>query len=937
MKKLTVFLTLLILLSGSLFAQQPQLPPLPTDPNIRYGVLDNGLTYYIRHNDMPKQRADFYIVQKVGAILENDDQNGLAHFLEHMSFNGTQHFPNKGIINFLQNHGVKFGENINAYTALDQTVYNLSDVPTTTEGVIDSSLLVLHDWSHSLLLTDKEIDAERGVIMEEWRTRSGADMRMWTKSNKLKFPGSQYAKRDVIGDTAVIQHFKYNTLRDYYAKWYRPDLQGIIVVGDINVDEVEAQLKKIFADVPKPVNPAERVIYTIDDNKDPIVAIVTDPEARMTRIELEYKHDKMPKDMQLSVAGYAIGVINSLVYRMMSERFDEITNQANAPFVGAYANYGELVKSKDAFDMIAVPKEGQELEGLDAILLQAQKLKKYGFTASELERAKADYLKSMEKAYNERNDQKNDTYVREYIRNFLDNEPIPGIETEYQMAQAMLPKITVAQVNQLAQSYVTDSNLIVTIMAPEKATVKIPTKTQVLEAIDKSETEEIEAPKNDEVNKPLMDKKPKAGKIKKITENKVIGTTEMTLSNGIKVVFKSTTFKKDEILMSAYSDGGLSLIKNVSDLPSATLATSIVSNNGIADFSATDLSKALSGKIADVSPYISKYSEGMSGNSSVSDLETMLQLTYLYFTAPRKDDNAYEAMINMYKTSLANAAANPNKAFSDTINEVLSDYDPRTVLMNLATLDKVNQDKAIEIYKERFANPADFTFVFVGNIDPKNKEIQNLVATYLGGLKTTKAVEKYADDYRSNPKGKVTKTFTREMTTSKASNFIYFSGKLPYDMKTKVAIDAIENILSMRYIESIREREGGSYGVGVRGAAYNIPYDKALIYMQFDTDPAKEEKMLELIYEEVNTVIKDGPLAEDLTKVKENFLKKYSEDIEQNSYWKGILQDYYEDKLNYATDYAETVKALDAATIQKTLKALVEQGNVIEVVMKSTK
>ncbi|MFV0472250.1 MAG: M16 family metallopeptidase [Paludibacteraceae bacterium] len=927
-------LLLFTLFTVNLFAQNPQLEPLPIDKNIRCGKLNNGLTYYIRHNEEPKQRAEFYIVQKVGAILENDDQNGLAHFLEHMAFNGTQHFPGKGIINFLETHGVKFGENVNAYTSLDETVYNLSDVPTIHEDVIDTSLLVLHDWSHSLLLLDNEIDEERGVIREEWRTRAGADRRMWSESNKLKFPGSQYAKRDVIGDTAVINNFKYQTLRDYYAKWYRPDLQGIIIVGDIDVDAIEQKIKTVFADIPAPINPAERIIYTIDDNKEPIVAIVTDPEARVTRIELEYKHDKLPAEVALSQSGYTINVINQIVAGVMSERFNEITMQADAPFVGGYAFYGELVKSKDVFNMIAIPKEGKEQEGLYALLLEAEKMKRFGFTPSEVDRAKINMLKSYEKAYNERNNVKNSSYVREYMGNFLDNEPIPGIEYEYELIKILLPNISADVVNQLAKQYVTDDNLIVTIMAPEKETVKIPSKEKIIQSIQEAKSITLEAKKDDSINKPLMDKLPKAGKVKKITTNTAIDATEMMLSNGIKIVLKPTTFKKDEILMSAFSDGGISKVHNIADLPSASFAASIINNNGIGKFSQTDLSKVLTGKIAGVNPYISDYEEGISGNSSVADFETMLQLTYLYFTAPRRDDNAFEAMMNMYRTSLANSLKNPSKAFSDSVGKTLSNHDPRTVLMTPETIDKIDQNKAIDIYKQRFANPADFTFVFVGNIDPQNKETQKLIATYLGGLKTNKSREKWDDSDKHTPKGIIYNYFEKEMQVKKASNLIYYSGTIPYSVQSNTTLEAIGSILRMRYTESIREKEGGTYGVGVRGGVSNTPTNKATLLMQFDTDPEKQAKLMDLIHAEVNEIVKNGPRYNDLTKVKENMLKKYEEDLEQNSWWRGKLINYYQDNLNYRTDYKTTIETLSPELIQSALKSLVEQKNVIEVVMK---
>jgi len=925
-------LSLLVFLAVNAGAQQAQ--PLPIDPKVRYGKLDNGLTYYIRANKEPKQRAEFFIAQNVGAILENDNQNGLAHFLEHMAFNGTEHYPGKGIINYFETIGVKFGTNINAYTSLDETVYNLSDVPTTRQGIIDSALLVLHDWSSFISLKGEEIDSERGVIREEWRTGAGAERRMWKESNKLKYPGSQYAKRDVIGDTAIINNFDHQTIRDYYKKWYRPDLQAILIVGDVDVDQVEAKIKTLFADISKKENAGERPVYPILDNAATIVSIVKDPEASMTRIELEYKHDVLPAEVKLSMNGYVFGVTNSLISTMMGNRFEEITQQADAPFVGAYATYGEIVKSKDAFQMLAVPKEGLELEGLNAILLEAEKVKRFGFTNSELERAKTDFLKGMEKAYNERDNQKNNNLVREYVRNFTSDEVIPGIEWEYQTTQALVPQLTLEMVNQLAKSYITDSNLIVSIMAPEKEAVKVPTEVQILAAIQIARKAELTAKAEEDMNKPLIKEAPKAGKVQKTAKNATLGTTEWTLNNVVKVIFKPTNFKKDEILLSAFSQGGLSKVSNPADLPSGMLAASIVSNNGLGDYTQIELSKILTGKIASASPYISSYEEGFSGNSSVSDFETMLQLIYLNFTATRKDDNAYKALINMYNASLANSASDPRKAFSDSIGVTMSDHNKRTVTLNLETMKLIDQDKALTIFRDRFAVPADFTFVFTGNIDAANDTVKNAICTYLGGLKSKKMAEKYTDDMVRKPKGKVENDFTREMKVKKASNFILYNATMPYNVENRTVMSAIGNILNMRYLESIREKEGGSYGVGVRGGLSNIPINEASLMMQFDTDPEKQAKLMGIIHSEVSEIVANGPRADDLQKVKENMLKKYSEDLAENGWWKSTVVRYYQDGLNMVTDYKASVDALSKESIQSALKNIVAQGNVIEVVMK---
>lgn len=933
MKKGTLLLLLLTLATGLTGLQAQQAPPLPIDPALRYGKLDNGLTYYIRANQEPKERAEFYIAQNVGASLENDDQNGLAHFLEHMAFNGTKNFPGKGIINYMESIGVRFGYEINAYTSLDETVYNLSSVPTTREGIIDSALLVLHDWSNFILLEGDEIESERGVILEEWRTGQGPERRMWKKSNALKYPGSQYAKRDVIGDTAVINNFDHQAIRDFYHKWYRPDLQAVIVVGDIDVDQIEAKIKKMFSDIPRMPNFGERPIHALPDNDEPITAVITDPEARYTTLRLEYKKDLLPEEVKKTVGGYAFHVTNNLISTMINNRFSEITQQADALFVAGAAFYGNIVKSKDAFILVGIPKESQEQEGFEALVLEAEKIKRFGFTNSEFERAKTDLLKGIEKQYNDRENQKSNTYVREYVNHFLQGEPIPGIEWEYQMLQMMLPQMNVAMVNQVAQSYITDKNLVISITAPEKEEVKLPDNTQILAAFENAAKAELTAKAEEDLRKPIIKEVPAAGSIVKETENTALGTTEWTLSNGVKVVLKHTEFKKDEIQFSAFSEGGLSKVEHVDDLISAALAANIVSNNGLGDFSRIDLQKALTGKIATATPYISNLEEGFNGSSSVSDFETMLQLVYLHFTAVRKDDNSHQAFINMLKTSLANAAKDPRQAFSDSINQVLSGHHPRALSLKLETIEKIDQDKALTIFKERFAIPADFTFVFVGNIDPKNTETRQAICTYLGGLPSEQIKEKYTDHNIRTPKGNVKNYFTKEMEVKKASNLIYYTGDLPYTLQNNVTIKAIENLLFDRYLESIREKEGGSYGVGVRASLDDAPIEQAAILMQFDTDPEKQQRLMGIIHQEIDDLVANGPAPEAVKKIQENMLKKYDENLRENGWWKGVIKTYYEDGIDQLNDYKNAVNALTPALIQETLKQLVEQENVIEVVM----
>ena len=930
MKKF-VLSTLVLALSLVAMAQQPQ--ALPIDSAVRVGKLENGLTYYIRHNEYPKHRAEFHIAQAVGATMEEDHQNGLAHFLEHMAFNGTKHFAGKGIIEYFESIGVNFGGNINAYTSLDETVYRLSEVPTVREGIIDSALLVMHDWACGLLLLEEEIDNERGVIREEWRTGAQANRRMWKAINPLKYPGSQYAKRDVIGDTAVINNFTYDALRDYYKKWYGPDNQAIIVVGDIDVDKVEQKIKDLWAEVPERVNRGERPLHSVYDNAEPIVAIVRDREAQYTRIEMEFKKDQLPKPLRGTNVSYLQNLALELVCDMFNNRLSELSMKPEATFVGAGSYHGELVKEKDAFVAVYLAKQGQEVAAYKDLLTQLEKMRRYGFTHAELDRVKKEMLAAYEKSYNERNTVRNIMYAQQYIRHYLSDEPIPGIAWEYETVQQILPMLSVDMLNQIAQQLVTDENLIISFQAPEDKNVVLPTEAEAVELLAAVKNEEIEAPAEEAIRENLVETAPKAGKIKKTAYNESLGVTEWTLSNGVRVMVKPTTFKQDEILFYAFSQGGRSLVAT-EDLPSAALATDVVELGGLADMSATDLQKALTGKRVSISPSISAYGENLNGSSTIKDLETLLQLNYLYFTAPRRDEESYQTLMSILESQLANRDKNPKVAWSDSVQMMASNYSERTLILNKDLLAKVSLDKALEVYKARFANPADFTFFFVGNVDPADAAFQAQVCTWLGGLKTSKKMEKAADDKVRVAMGVQKNYFTRKMETKTASNRIqYTSYDMPYTLANAMNMEMIGRVLSTRYLESIREREGGSYGVGCGGWMNHQPVASAQLVMQFDTDPEKQEKLMNIIHEEVMTIVENGPLAKDLNKEKESLLKDFEEDLEKNGYWEEILTNYYKDGINYITDYKAAVEAITAETVQATLKKLVAAGNVFEVVM----
>lgn len=933
MKKI---LTSLLLIGASICAvAQPakrEMPkPLAMDPQLHYGVLPNGMTYYIRHNAKEKDRANFYIIQNVGAILEEDSQNGLAHFLEHMAFQGTKNLPGKTIIEYMESVGVKFGSNINAYTSLDETVYNLDAVPTYRQGIMDTALLVLHDWSCFLSLEDEEIDKERGVIREEWRTRNKANRRMWTASLPILYKNSQYAKRNVIGDTAIINNFPYDTLRAYYKKWYRPDLQAIAIVGDFNADSMEKKVKEMFSDIPRRNNPVPRPYYEIEDNKEPIVAILTDPEAKQTILDIDYRHRPIPDIYKASEMGYVHSVCSNLVETMFGERLQEICQEANTPFAKATANYGELIRTRDAFSLYAVPTEGKEKEAFSRLLQEAERLRRYGFTQSELDRAKADLLSAIEKAYNEREKQSNKSYINEYKRNFLDFEPIPGIEWEFATLQNILPSFTLEDANNLLRNmFFGEENITVEIMGPEKLKA-IFTEEGVIAELKNMNQLDVKVYVDNVKNEPLISKAPKAGKIKTVTTNNTLGYEMWTLKNGMRVVFKPTDFKEDEILLYAFSEGGSSLEGNLDKLPSALICDDIVESNGLGNFDAVAMRKALAGKMVGITPRISNYEHGLSGSSSVKDFETLLQLFYLYFTGVRADDNGYASIISQYHTALKNRNLDPSSAFSDSVSATISNHHPRKAAFDTTLLNKVNQKDALDFFKKCFNNPADFTVIFTGNID-KEKQKQAIL-TYLGGLKQQKTTLKWVDRGVRVPKGRITNNFNKELQVKKASNFIYFSGEMEPSLENKIYMQALKNILYTRYLESMRETEGGTYGVATRAGISNKPVKNASLQMTFDTDPSVEDKLLPIIDAEIDSIAKNGPKEEDLQKTKEILIKSHKESVRENRYWQNIVATYLQDQQDEESGFEDIVNGITPDKIKQTLIKLKEQNNRIQVVM----
>ena len=921
----------IILIGGTVTVCAQQMPPLPTDPNVRIGKLDNGLTYYIRHNALPEKQADFYIAQKVGSILEEDNQRGLAHFLEHMCFNGTTNFPGNALREYLESIGVKFGTNLNAYTAIDETVYNIDNVPVIRDGIIDSCLLILHDWADDLTLDPKEIDKERGVIHEEWRTRTGAMMRMYDTIFPKMFAGSKYAYRLPIGSMDIIDNFPYQDLRDYYEKWYRPDLQGIVVVGDVDVDAIEAQIKKLFADVPAQPNAAKREYYPVNDNKEPIVLIARDKEQPHIQAIIFNKHEATPDsekgNMDYLIQDYAIDLINN----MLNARLNELLQAANPPYIyaGTYDGDFFVAKTKQAFTGIVVCKEDAVENGITTLVREMERARQFGFTESEYQRARAEYLRNMESDYNERDTRRNEEYIDEYVRHFLDNEPIPGIENEYAIINQIAPAIPVQALNQMMQMLITDTNQVVAIFGPEKEELKMPTEEAIKKILKDVKAEKL-TPYVDKVSdEPLMKEAPKGGKIISEQKDDVFGTTMLTLSNGVKVIIKKTDFKADEITMKGVSLGGSSLFPNSEIININGLDA--VSAGGLGNFSAVDLEKVLAGKRASVSYGIGDKTETVNGYCSPKDFETMMQLTYLTFTAPRRDDEAFASYKNRNKAALLNQEMNPNVAFSDSITFALQMGHPRTIRMKADMIDNMDYNKILAMYQDRYKDASDFTFILVGNVDVES--MKPLIAEYLGALPAINRKESFKDNKIEYRKGVYKNEFVREQETAKASNFVSFIGTCKYDLKNSILQDMTCQIMDLVYTEKVREDEGGTYGVYVGGNLSKYPKEIAGIQIVFDTAPSKREKLMKIIFAEIERISKEGPSEANLNKVKEFMLKKHAEDLKENSYWMESIDEYLFTGMNPIKDYEQTVNSITAKDIQKFADDLFKQKNEVEVSM----
>lgn len=865
-----------------------QMPPVPVDKEVRIGKLDNGLTYYIRHNEYPKNQVDFYIAQKVGSILEEDDQRGLAHFLEHMCFNGTKNFPGNSMVKWLESVGVKFGYNLNAYTSIDETVYRISSVPTERIGVQDSCLMILSDWADGLLLNGKDIDEERAVIHEEWRSQLPPNMRILEKLLPELYPDSRYGHRLPIGTMEVVDHFPHQALRDYYEKWYRPDLQGIVVVGDIDVDRIEGKIKELFSKIEKPVNPAERVYYPVADNEKPIVAFGSDKEQDKYVAQIMFKYDALPDSLKGTMADITTAYLLDMAQMMLQIRLNELGQKADAPFAAASAFYGEFImaKTKQAFQFAMLPKGNSFDEGLKAVYREALRAKRGGFTATEYARCRTEYLSQLEKAYNNRNQQENKTLAESYVRNFIDKKPIPGIETEYQMMSMIVNQIPVEAVNQVFSQIVSDKNLVVLGMMPAREGEACPKDEEILALLSQVEAENI-APYVDNVkDEPLVSELPAAGKVVKENMLSDFGAKEWILSNGAKVILKKTDFKADEINMMAVAKGGTSVYGNdkAADL---MFMPAVLEQHGLGSFTNSELTKLMAGKQVSLKVSLDDYVRRLSGNTTPKDLKTYMEMIYMTFTGLTVTPDEFTAMQNLYKGVIQNQEQNPNFVFQKKVQEFLYSS-PNKQVFGVSDIEKANREDILSIIREQLANAAEFTFVFSGNFD--EAELKALVEQYIATLPLVKGKKQ---ELKHNPaveikSGNEEKEFSLKMEVPQGSAAVIISGKMPYSFKNKLMASMSAQIISARLLSEVREKEGAVYSIYTQGSQDRLSEVSVVYQTIFQVKPEKKDRALEIIRSEFENLAKETPV-EELDKVKEFMVKQITSDEQTNSYWCSMM------------------------------------------------
>jgi zinc protease len=927
MKKFSFIIILFFLQFTSLPQQLRLNDEIPLDKNILTGKLDNGLTYYIRENKKPEHRAVFRLAVNAGSILENDDQQGLAHLVEHMAFDGSKNFEKNDLINYIESIGMKFGADLNASTSFDETIYKLV-VPTDHAETLEKGFLIMEDWAHNLTFDSTEIDKERGVVIEEWRLGRGADARMFDKQAPVLLKDSKYAKRLTIGKKESIEKAPYETLKSFYFDWYRPDLMAIIIVGDFDKHKIESIIKKYFSEIPRKKNPREREVFTVPDQDQMLFSIVTDPEATDNSISFYHKLDAEPQD---KVKDYRRALVEIIYNRMFSARLSELSRKADPPFLKASSVKGSFVRIKDVFMLRASVKDNGIETGLEAIFDEAQRVKKYGFTETELQREKQSLLSNMDRAYKERNKTESVDFAEEYIRNFLTAEPSPGIAYEYEIYKQFVPGITLEEVNKLSDKWIQEKNSVILVNAPEKEGLKIPTENDLRNIFEKVKNADLKPYEDKFADVPLLDKPPVPSSIVSEKKNEELKITELKLANGIRVILKPTDFKDDEITFASFSNGGTSLADNSLFIP-ATTASSLIQQSGVDKFDLTQLHKMLAGKVVSVSPFVSEISEGLSGSSSVKDLETMFQLIYLNFTSPHIDSTSFVSYKTKMKNYLANRSAAPDAVFQDTVQVTLGDYNYRRMPWTLGTLDKMNIDKSLNFYKERFADASGFTFIFVGSFDIAT--LKPLIETYLGGLPSLNRGETLKDLKIFPPRGIISKKVIKGVEP-KSSVFISFSGNYEWSSQNNYDFNSMLEVLKIKLREILREDKSGVYGVSVKGSPIKYPEQKYEIDISFGCAPENAEGLAKSTLDELDSLKRYTVSDIYINKIKETQKREFEVNLKENKFWLSSLNSYYfyNNDLSLLMKYPQRVENFNSDAVQKAAQKYFDENNYIKVVL----
>jgi zinc protease len=897
---------------------------LPLDPNLTVGKLDNGFSFYLRQNRRPENRAELRLVVNTGSVLEDNDQLGLAHFVEHMAFNGTEHFAKQELVKFMESIGMRFGPGLNAFTSFDETVYMIQ-IPMDNPKVMETAFQILEDWSHLLTFDHQEIDKERGVIIEEWRLGRGAYARMQDKQFPILFKASRYADRLPIGKKETVESFDYETLKRFYKDWYRPDLMAVIAIGDFDKATVEKLIKQHFSNLSPAPAPRPRTVYDVPDHEETLFAIATDKEATGTSVEVYYK---LPLREQATIAAFRQKIVEGLYNSMLNRRFNELAQKPDPPFINAFSSLGRFIRSKEFYVLRAMVKDEGIERGLEALFIESERITRFGFTQSELERQKREMLRSVERSYAEREKRDSNVYVSEYIRHFLQGEPIPGIELEFELYKKFLPEITLDEVNQLGKKWITDRNRVIVVSAPEKEGLKVPTEEKLLSVLASAATKEITAYKDTITDQPLIDEIPRPGKVIKTRTIEKLGITEWELSNGVRVILKPTDFKEDEIVFRALSPGGTSLASD-EDFIAAETAAQVISAGGLGKFNAIDLRKVLSGKVASVRPLISDLEEGLSGNGSPKDLETLFQLIYLTFTAPRADATIFNVLTSQMKTVLANLKASPEMTFMETLVTTLAQNHFRERPMTVEMVDKMNLEKSYAFYKDRFADASDFTFIFLGNL--KLETMKPLVENYLGALPSIHRKENWRDLGIHPPKGIVKKT-VRKGIEPKSQTAIVFTGPFQFDRPHGNAIRALSLVLGTRLRETLREELGGTYSVAVNASYDKIPDEEYAFMINFGSDPKRVEELVKVVFQQIEKLKAKAPTEKEVNDAREALYRQYEAGMKQNNWLLNQIYVRYqikEDPTELFFNYQPSLKLLTPKVIQKAARTYLKTNNYV--------